>query len=92
MNTLIKEDKMEEYDYKWLLEILIGVRMAGKIFPTFWTSEEDPKEITELKNKLYKMSASIEYLEHQINRMVKEKGMNTELNLNTVVKGEEICL
>lgn len=63
--------QLEEYDYQWLLEILVEVRMAKKVIPTFWTSDNDPKEITELKNKLYKMNSELEFLEHYIYGMMK---------------------
>lgn len=64
---------MEEYGYKWLLENLISVQMAKKAIPTFSTDDEDPKEITKLKNKLYKSKSDLELLEHEIYKMLKNK-------------------
>lgn len=57
---------MEEYDYQWLLENLIHLRMAKSAIPIFWTSDEDPKDITDLKNRLDDIKNSIENLERFI--------------------------
>lgn len=64
---------MEEYNYEWLHDNLLHVRMSKSVFPTFWTSDEDPKEITDLKEKLYDIKNSMEKLESQIYRMMKKE-------------------
>jgi len=53
----------EEYDYQWLFEILVQVRMAKKVIPVFRIGDDDPEKIKELKNKLCRSEADLEYLE-----------------------------
>jgi len=70
---------MEEkkcYDYSWLFEILIQIRTARKIVPSFSIDDNyngDPGDIIKLKNALFDSKCQLYKVEGLINKLMENR-------------------
>jgi len=82
------------YNYQWLFERLTEIRMADKVLQTEYRFGEEDPEIKNVKNKLYKIKANLEWLEIEIYNLMErgiQKKMYEELKENDSLNKQTKC-